>query len=671
MSFTTPTPLVLGPATPSPWRLALVLAAFGLAAGQLAAEEPPGIAHPLDPLSKEELAEAVRVLKAEGKAGPAARFPLIALEEPPKEDVWRFTPGDPLRRRAFAVVYDWQAHRTAEAVVDLGDRTLVSWHERPGVQPPFHGEDNRIAHEVVRADPRWREAIRRRGIEDPDEVLFDLWGPGPDLRPEEQGHRTVRVICFDRGRAHNPYARPIEGLVVSVDLEAKKVTRVQDSDAPTPKATADFDAKSVGPMREGPKPLRITQPAGPSFTLRGREVRWQNWRFRFSLHPREGLVLSTVALEDHGRPRPILYRASLSEMVVPYGDPSPAWSFRNAFDEGEYAIGSGANTLEPGTDCPENATFFDATFLSDDGATFRDVPRAVALFERDGGLLWKYAGHGGGNESRRARQLVLTSYTTLGNYTYGFEWIFHQDGALELGVLHTGIMLVKAVDTAMASGHGGGDDPFGHAVASGLVAVHHQHLFNFRLDLDVDGTANSVVELATEALPEGPENPDGNAFVMKETVLCSEREARRTLDLASGRKWKVINPSVKNALGHPVGYVLMPGENTVPYALPGSSIRRRAGFLEAHLWATRHDPAQMYAAGSYPNLDPGGDGLPRWTEADRTLVGQDVVLWYTLGLTHTPRPEEWPVMTSRRIGFVLAPCGFFSKNPALDVPKPE
>ncbi|MBV8606436.1 MAG: hypothetical protein JO034_03120, partial [Singulisphaera sp.] len=391
----------------------------------------------------------------------------------------------------------------------------------------------------------------------------------------------------------------------------------------------------------------------------------------FSLHPREGLVLYTVALEDHGRPRPILYRASLSEMVVPYGDPSPAWSFRNAFDEGEYAIGSGANTLEPGTDCPENATFFDATFLSDDGATFRDIPRAVALFERDGGLLWKYAGHGGGNESRRARQLVLTSYTTLGNYTYGFEWIFHQDGALELGVLHTGIMLVKAVDTAMASGHGGGDDPFGHAVASGLVAVHHQHLFNFRLDLDVDGTANSVVELATEALPEGPENPDGNAFVMKETVLRSEREARRTLDLASGRKWKVINPSVKNALGHPVGYVLMPGENTVPYALPGSSIRRRAGFLEAHLWATRHDPAQMYAAGSYPNLDPGGDGLPRWTEADRTLVGQDVVLWYTLGLTHTPRPEEWPVMTSRRIGFVLAPCGFFSKNPALDVPKPE
>ncbi len=232
-------------------------------------------------------------------------------------------------------------------------------------------------------------------------------------------------------------------------------------------------------------------------------------------------------------------------------------------------------------------------------------------------------------------------------------------------------MLVKATDAAKATGHGREDDPFGHIVAEGLVAVHHQHFFNFRLDLDVDGTENSVTELATEALPEGPENPDGNAFVMKETVLRSEREARRQLNLVSGRKWKVVNPLAKNALGHPVGYLLLPGENTVPYASANSSVRKRAGFLDAHLWATRYDPTQMHAAGDYPTMSPGGDGLPRWSAADRPLVSQDVVLWYTLGLTHTPRPEDWPVMPSRRVGFVLVPCGFFSRNPALDVPKSE
>jgi primary-amine oxidase len=180
-----------------------------------------------------------------------------------------------------------------------------------------------------------------------------------------------------------------------------------------------------------------------------------------------------------------------------------------------------------------------------------------------------------------------------------------------------------------------------------------------------------VAELATEALPEGPENPYGTALVMKETVLRSEREGRRPLDLASGRRWKVVNPSAKNGLGHPVGYLLVPGENAVPFASPGSSVRRRAGFLDAHLWVTRYDPAQRYAAGDYPTLAEGGDGLPRWVEADRPLEDQDVVLWYTLAVTHTPRPEEWPVMPSRRVGFTLLPSAFFPKNPALDVPKPE
>jgi primary-amine oxidase len=649
----------------------MVVAAIGLAPSRIAAADPSVAAHPLDPLSKEEIAAAVRVLVARDDVGPEDRFPLIALDEPPKEVGWNYKPGDPVRRRAFAVVYDRVRHRTREAVVDLGDGEVVSWKEVPGAHPGYHGEDFRVMEAVVRADPRWREAIRNRGIDDPEDVLLDLWGPGSDLLPEEQQGRSARVICFFRGRARNPYARPIEGLVVSVDLRAKKVLRIQDSGGPTPKATADFDAKSVGPPRSAPRPLRITQPEGASFEVHGHEVRWQNWRFRFALHPREGLVLYTVGYEDKGRVRPILYRASLSEMVVPYGDPDQGWSFRNAFDEGEYGIGLLADSLEPGADCPAHATFFDADFVNDDGETPRKIPRAVALFERDGGVLWKSAGHSGPHEIRRARQLVLTSFTTLGNYTYGFEWVFHQDGALEMGVIHTGIMLVKGEDAAAAPMHGRDEGPFGHVVADGLLAVHHQHIFNFRLDLDVDGASNSVAEQATEAMPEGPGNPFGNALVMRETLLRSEREGRRCLDLASGRKWKVLNPSVKNPLGHPVGYVLVPGENAVAYATKGSSVRRRAGFLDAHLWVTRYDPAQRYAAGEYPTLSEGGDGLQRWVEADRPLEDQDVVLWYTLGVTHTPRAEEWPVMPSRRVGFTLLPSGFFPRNPALDVPKPE
>src|SRR4029077_951464 len=123
-----------------------------------------------------------------------------------------------------------------------------------------------------------------------------------------------------------------------------------------------FDPKVVGPTRRPLKPLVIRQPGGRDFEVRGHEVRWQNWRFRYGLHPREGLVLYTVGYEDGGRVRPILYRASVAEMVVPYGDPGGAWFFRNSFDAGELGLGVNASSLKPGVDCPANCSLFDAVF---------------------------------------------------------------------------------------------------------------------------------------------------------------------------------------------------------------------------------------------------------------------------------------------------------------------
>jgi primary-amine oxidase len=335
-------------------------------------------------------------------------------------------------------------------------------------------------------------------------------------------------------------------------------------------------------------------------------------------------------------------------------------------------LGRFANSLEPRTDAPGNAVFFDAMLANDEGSP-EELPRAMALFERDGGVLWKHRdGVSGRNETRRARELVLSYITTVGNYDYGFNWVFHQDGTLEMEVLLTGIMQAKGVPMGAPAPDGHGGESYAHPVGDNLAAVHHQHFFNFRLDLDVDGSAgNSVMELNAEAVPPGPENPYHNAFTMKETRFRTEQQAQRPLDLAASRKWKVINTSVKNALGLPVGYMLIPGENAVPYAASDSWIRQRAGFTNAHLWVTAYDPTQMNAAGEYPNQSRGGEGLPAWTRANRSIENQDIVLWYTMGITHLARPEEWPVMPVHRAGFRLVPSGFFARNPALDLPKPD
>jgi primary-amine oxidase len=140
------------------------------------------------------------------------------------------------------------------------------------------------------------------------------------------------------------------------------------------------------------------------------------------------------------------------------------------------------------------------------------------------------------------------------------------------------------------------------------------------------------------------------------------------VNLASHRRWKVFNPAARNELGHFPGYVLEPADNAVPYLAADSPVRRLAGFLDHHVWVTRYKAGEDHAAGDFPSQGPAGDGLPRYAGDNEQIVNEDVVLWYTLGLTHVPRPEEWPVMSVTRGGFRLVPDGFFVSNPALDVP---
>jgi primary-amine oxidase len=622
------------------------------------------VSHPLEPLTKEEIATAVKVLQASGKVGAETRFPVIALQEPSKAEVLAYKRGTPIQRQAFIVVYERATSTTSEAVVDCTHSAHVSWKKVPGVQPPFTEEEVKLTQEIVHADPQWQAAMRKRGITDFEHIQVDPWSAGFYYLQGEEGVRVIRALSYYNAGSVNPYARPIEGVTAYLNMNTRKVFKLVDTGVvPVPKTTADFDDKSVGPLRTPPRPLQVSQPEGPSYEIRDGEVVWQNWHFRFGMHPREGLILYTVGYEDHGKLRPILYRAGLSEMVVPYADPGPAWFFRNAFDEGEYGIGHMTYPEESGTDAPADAQFFSAWFGDERGVPF-EIPRALALYERDGGLLWKHVDEKTEvNQSRRARELVLGWIATVGNYEYGFNWIFHQDGTLQMDVLLTGIMEPKAL--AVAGQH----DAYGHLVTPDIEAVHHQHFFNFRLDLDVDGADdNSVVEMNTVSLPPAKDNPYHNAFVVQEQVLRREQEAMRNVNLQSARVWKVINRSVKNAVGQPVGYALVPEENAVPYATPESSMRKRAGFLNSQLWVTPYDPAERYAAGEYVSQSHGGDGLVRWVKANRAIDGKDIVLWYTLGVTHVSRPEDWPVMPVVHTGFRLMPAGFFNRNPALDLP---
>ncbi len=626
--------------------------------------------HPLDPLSEQEIDSATALLRAYSAFPAHGLFALVSLREPSKDEVLNFRSGVAFRREAFCVVIDRPANTTYEAVIDLNAHKVTSWKAIPNVQPPVLIQEYGLVDGLVRLDERWQAAMRKRGITDFGKIQIDGWATGNTTVAGYEGARLMRALSYYKDTATNFYGRPVEGLIAIVNMNTLRVVKVIDSETlPVPPPGQELDEARVGVLREPVKPLIHEQPEGASYTIHGNEIRWQNWQFRFAFHPREGLVLYTVGYKDGEKVRSVLYRASLSEMVVPYGDRDSMWSWRAAFDVGEYGIGRLSGSLEPHTDAPDNAQFFDAAFADDDGVPYV-LEHAVGLYERDGGVLWKHAEmYTATNESRRARELVLYFITTVGNYDYGISYIFHQDGVLEVSAMLTGIMLPKGVSQTHAdtTAH---ELATGHLVSSQVVAPNHQHFLNFRLDLDVDGTKNSVVEIDTWAQPGGTaENPDRNAFVMDETVFKGEREARRTISMERSRKWKVIDPNSRTALGYNPGYMLIAGENSVPYFMPEHQARKRAGFVDNHVWATKFHPGEMYAAGDYPNQSPGGDGLPKWTADNESIENSDIVLWYTLGITHVPRPEEWPVMPVHAAGFKLVPAGFFTRNPALDVGK--
>ncbi len=619
--------------------------------------------HPLDPLTADEIAEASTILKAERQLGPRVRFETIVLQEPEKDAVIEFQPGAPVRRNAFIVVLDSDAAATYEAVVSLDERRIVSWQNVPGVQPRVMFDEFVECEAAVRADPGFQAAIKKRGITDPSLVMVDPWSAGNYGFEDEEGRRLVLARNFVRSSpTDNGYARPIEGVTAVVDLNSMEVVRIDDYGVvPLPPESGNYAAEFAGGFREDLKPLEITQPEGPSFQVDGWAVTWQKWHLRVGFTPREGLVIHTLGYEDQGRIRPILYRAALSDMVVPYGDPSKDHYRKNAFDAGEYGIGSLTNSLTLGCDCLGEIYYFDAVLNDGRGEPFT-IPNAVCMHEEDYGILWKHTDwRVGKTEVRRSRRLVISSVATVGNYEYGFFWYFYQDGTIQHEVKLTGIINTAAVPE--------GETPkYGTLVAPQLNAHIHQHFFNFRLDMSVDGEENSVFEVNTVAEPPGPDNPHSNAFYAEKTLLPTEHAAQRVVDPMSGRYWLVSNPATKNALGQPVSYKLMPGENILPFAHPDASIIKRAGFMTKHLWVTPYDRNEISATGPYPNQHPGGAGLPEYTKNNRNVEDTDVVLWYTLGYHHVPRPEDWPIAPVAYCGFSLKPVGFFDMNPVLDVP---
>ncbi len=633
--------------------------------------------HPLDPLRAAEITRLVAVLSRERGVGAGWRYASIELVEPGKAAL---ASGGPVPREGRAVCWSTADGLAHQATVRFGPDGadgdhLTAWKDLPGVQPNMTVDEWHECDELARRDPRLIAALERRGITDLSLVLVDTWAYGAALVPERYRGRRLgwSDVWVRDSPGGNPYANPVGGLHPVIDVNAMTVLEIEDDERGPSTATGtmgEYDPALTGLPERQIEPLEILQPDGVSFTLDGNLLSWQNWRMRVGFSYREGLVLHTVGYQDPYAPggerlRPVAHRLSFAEMVVPYRDPTADHYRRTAFDIGEWGLGFMTTSLMLGCDCLGEIRYLDAVLHDSHGAPYT-IRNAICIHEEDSAVLWKHVDATAGTQVRRARRLVVSFHVTVANYEYLVYWRFYQDGSIECEVRATGIMVTTRYD---------GDEPppYGTKVDQQTYAPIHQHFVIARLDLDVDGEANTVLESHTEALPIGPDNPHGLALVARNTPLRTELGGIQDVDFGTQRAWKVINPGRRNGLGTPVGYKLLPGAALPAQLDPASPVLARAGAIAHTLWVTPNSPEERWPAGEFPTQgaggsSPGGAGLPEWTAADRPIENTDVVLWYVFGIHHVPRPEDWPVMPVDTISFWLKPFGFFDRNPALDVP---
>jgi len=628
---------------------------------------PDSRTHPLDPLTAFEFTAAAGILARERGVATGWRFASIELVEPARTTLEEYRrTGTRPDRQARLVVLDRAENATYTSIVSLSEDRLLEWTHVPGMQANFTVDEWEEADDVLRNHPDVVAALTARGITDLNLVFIDTWTYGDAVIPDEYRGRRLgwADIWVQASPGANPYAGPVNGLHLVIDVNSMELLSIEDSftvDRPEimgeyvphlipERIRARFDRPPLAA-------LDVVQPDGPGFTVDGHRIQWQNWSMRVGFNYREGMTLHEVGYRDGGRVRPIANRLSFSEMVVPYRDPSVDHFRRTAFDIGEWGLGFMTTSLELGCDCLGEIRYIDAVLHNSAGEPY-EIPNAFCVHEEDAGVLWKHVDHAGHAEVRRMRRLVVSFHVTVANYEYLVYWRFYQDGNIECEVRATGIMVVTHVAEGQAH-------PHGTLVDNRTYAPFHQHFIVARLDMDIDGQENTVFRSETRMEPIGPENPHGLALTQVNTPM--EAEGFDDYSWETQRAWKITNESSLNSLGTPVSYKLVPGGAIPSFFAPEAPVYQRAPVIGHTVWVTPSDGGERWPCGEFVNQSSVDHGLSEWISAGRSVRNADLVLWYVFGIHHITRPEDWPVMPSDTVSFWLKPIGFFDRNPSLDV----
>lgn len=603
------------------------------------------------------------------------------MHEPKKAEYAAFRAGRGPRpaRQSFSIVLKKGTPEVSEVVVDLTSGRVESWKRLENVMPTLTPDDLDVTERVARTDPRVIEACREIGITDMSKVYFDAWAIGVDERWGFE-RRLQQALPYYRSSPYdNQYAHPLDFTVVAdtetEEILAVDVRKVNGERTAVPMQEHNYLPEFISDSyRSVLKPVEITQPQGVSFRMNGNEIEWANFKMHIGFNYREGIVLSDVRAFDpyEQRERSLFNRLSVVEMVVPYGCPKTPHHRKHAFDVGEYGSGLMTNSLKLGCDCKGAIHYLDAVMATSSGEPMV-IENAVCIHEEDNGLLYKHTDFRDGRViSARDRKLVISQIITAANYEYAFYHTLSLDGTYKLEVKLTGILNTYCLHPSEQAA------PYGAEVSPRLDAQNHQHIFSLRVDPEIDGPNNTVVQTDAVAAedPVGSEgNPYGNGFYAKKTPLRNAKDGAATYCHETSRSWDITNPSQLNPSSKkPASYKIVNTQCPTVLPKPGSVVYKRAGFARKALWVVPYRDDERYPAGEYvcqsigePN-HPDNETVVDWTERNEPIENRDIVCYVQFGLTHFPRTEDFPIMPAEPVSVMMRASNFFVKNPALWVP---
>lgn len=639
--------------------------------------------HPQDGLSPAEIKQVKSLLLKKGVANKKSLYPLFELIEPSKESVYQWQKNGKLPQRKVLVHFR-KNDSFYSTKVNL-NRNKVYNTTKLNKQPMILAKEFETAMQLVLENPDFIKALAKRNIKPSDVNCVPLTA-GNFGAEREHNKRLVKVPCIGLPKeGANYWAKPVEGLYGVVDLEKNKVLEILDT-GNVPVATDDWNYYEEGvakrtKLRKTKDGAKLHEPNTSNVKIKDSTINWDIWKFHLRVDKRPGIVISDVKVNDGKKWRNLMYQMHLSEVFVPYMDPSQGWNYRTYMDSGEYGFGVFLSPLRKNIDCPNYAQYLPA-IINDDLGNPLEIPDAICVFERNiGNPAWRhFAMFAQGpdkfvpGDGRPETELVVRSASEVGNYDYLVDYRFKQNGDIYIKVGASGLDAVKGVaSTSTDSKSYQEDTKYGSLIAPNLVAANHDHYFNFRLDMDIDQPNNMAMKMKLVPFKDNsPHNRRGTMWKVAKEMIHSEQEGIMRFSAMKPQHFMMMNTNQKGPLGHHPAYMIHHGSVAYgPFDFDGDMAMKRNAYIESTLWNTRYDPEERYAGGKFAVGSDGSDTLAQWVKKDRYLANQDIVTWYTAGFHHVPRTEDWPVMSTEWKTIHLQPMNFFPHNPALTIRMPD